>query len=135
MEYPGNLRYTQKHEWALILKDAAIVGITDYAQKALGDVVFVQLPEIGTPIKKGEPFSVVESVKAASDIYAPLSGDVIEINRSLEDHPDYLNKSPYGDGWIVKIRAPDPSITEAEAGDLMDSMAYEEFVKAEESAR
>ena len=131
MEYPENLRYTRKHEWALVTKDTALVGITDYAQKALGDVVFVQLPEIGTELKKGEPFSAVESVKAASDIYAPLSGEVIDINRSLEDHPEHLNKSPYGDGWIVKIRVSD----QGGAGDLLDSGAYREFVEAEESAR
>jgi glycine cleavage system H protein len=131
MQYPDNLRYTRKHEWALVLKDTALVGITDYAQQALGDVVFVQLPELGTTLKKGEPFSAVESVKAASDIYAPLSGEVVEINRSLEDHPEHLNKSPYGDGWIVRIRLSDPG----ETGDLLDSGAYEDFVKAENSAR
>jgi glycine cleavage system H protein len=143
MEYPESLRYTQKHEWVLILKDTAVVGITDYAQRALGDVVFIQLPEIGTVVKKGEVFSVVESVKAASDIYAPLSGEVTEINTSLEDHPEYLNKSPYGDGWIAKIRIADqaaglalgPAAIPSEAGGLLDSRAYEEFVKAEENAR
>jgi glycine cleavage system H protein len=131
MEYPDNLRYTRKHEWALVRKDTAVVGITDYAQQALGDVVFVQLPEIGAALRKGEPFGAVESVKAASDIYAPLSGEVIEVNRSLEDHPEHINGSPYGDGWIVKIGVSDPG----ETGDLLDSAAYEEFVKAEESAR
>jgi glycine cleavage system H protein len=131
MEYPENLRYTRRHEWALIRKDTALVGITDYAQKALGDVVFVQLPEIGTALKKGEPFGAVESVKAASDIYAPMSGEVVEINRSLEDHPELLNRSPYGDGWIVKISVSDPG----ETADLLDSGAYQELVKAEESAR
>jgi glycine cleavage system H protein len=131
MQYPENLRYTRKHEWALVQKEIALVGITDYAQKALGDVVFVQLPEIGAETRKGEPFGAVESVKAASDIYAPLSGEVVDINRSLEDHPEHINKSPYGDGWIVKIRVSDPG----ETGDLLDSAAYEELVKTEESAR
>jgi glycine cleavage system H protein len=131
MEYPKNLKYTPKHEWALVQKDTALVGITDYAQKALGDVVFVQLPEIGAETRRGEPFGAVESVKAASDIYAPLSGEVIEINRNLEEHPEHLNRSPYGDGWIVKIRVSDPG----EAGELLDSAAYEELVKAEESAK
>ena len=131
MAYPGNLRYTKQHEWALVLKDTATVGITDYAQKALGDVVFVQLPEIGAALKQGEPLGAVESVKAASDIYAPLSGEVIEINRNLEDHPELLNASPYGEGWIAKIRISDP----AESGGLLDSAAYEEFVEAAERER
>jgi glycine cleavage system H protein len=131
MAYPRNLGYTKKHEWALVLKDTALVGITDYAQKALGDVVFVQLPETGDTLKKGKPLGAVESVKAASDIFAPLSGEVVETNRNLEDHPELLNRSPYDDGWIVKIRVSDPR----EADELLDSGAYEEFVKSEETGR
>jgi glycine cleavage system H protein len=131
MAYPRNLGYTRNHEWALVLKDTALVGITDYAQKALGDVVFVQLPETGAALEKGEPLGAVESVKAASDIFAPLSGEVVETNRNLEDHPELLNQSPYDDGWIVRIRVSNPR----EAEELLDGGAYEEFVKSEEAGR
>ena len=131
MEYPKNLLYTQQHEW--ISKEGGIgkVGITDYAQNQLGDVVFVQMPEIGTHLKKGEPFGVVESVKAASDIYSPIGGEVVEINQALEDHPEYLNQSPYGDGWIIRIKFSD----ESEFSGLLDSSAYAEYVQREYEAR
>jgi glycine cleavage system H protein len=131
MEFPENLLYTEQHEW--IFKEGGIgkVGITDYAQNQLGDVVFVQMPEIGTHVKKGESFGAVESVKAASDVYTPVSGKVVEINQALEDHPEYLNQSPYGDGWIIKIKLSD----ESELSGLMNSSAYAEHVQRESEER
>ncbi len=128
MDFPDELKYTNQHEWVSVERDKALIGITDYAQQQLGDVVFVELPEIGTEISKGEAFGVVESVKAASDIYAPVSGEVIEINETLEEHPEVLNQSPYEKGWIIKIRIYDIS----ELEELMGSEAYQEFVQKEE---
>lgn len=128
MEFPKKLRYTREHEWVLLENDTALVGITDYAQQHLGDVVFVELPEIGTELKKGEAFCVVESVKAASDVYAPLSGEVLDINEELEDHPEILNQSPYEKGWIVKIRV----VASTEYDDLMKVEDYEKFTESEE---
>ena len=131
MDVPANLKYTKNHEWALILKDTAVVGITDYAQHALGDVVFIQLPEIGSRISKGDSFSAVESVKAASDIYAPVSGEVVEVNTALEDHPERINKSPYLEGWIAKVRIENPS----EASGLLSGGDYEELLRGEEAQK
>jgi glycine cleavage system H protein len=128
MEIPKKIRYTKEHEWVLLENDTALVGITDYAQQHLGDVVFVELPEIGTGLRKGEVFCVVESVKAASDVYAPMSGEVLEINETLEDHPEILNQSPYEKGWIVKIRVDDGT----EYNDLMKAEDYEQFIEKEE---
>lgn len=128
MDFPDELKYTNQHEWVSVERDKALIGITDYAQQQLGDVVFVEMPEIGTEISKGEAFGVVESVKAASDIYAPVSGEVIEINETLEEHPEVLNQSPYEKGWIIKIRIYDIS----EMEELMGSEAYQEFVQKEE---
>jgi glycine cleavage system H protein len=128
MEFPKKLRYTREHEWVLLENDTALVGITDYAQQHLGDVVFVELPEIGTELKKGEAFCVVESVKAASDVYAPLSGEVLDINEELEDQPEILNQSPYEKGWIVKIRV----VASTEYDDLMKVEDYEKFTESEE---
>jgi glycine cleavage system H protein len=130
MDFPKELKYTDQHEWARFEGEIATVGITDYAQERLGDVVFVELPEVGTGTKKGEAFCVVESVKAASDIYAPMSGEVEEINKGLEDHPELVNQSPYGEGWMVKIKVSD----KAEADDLMDSDKYKKFVEEEEQS-
>jgi glycine cleavage system H protein len=128
MEFPKKLRYTREHEWVLLENDTALVGITDYAQQHLGEVVFVELPEIGTELKKGEAFCVVESVKAASDVYAPLSGEVLDINEELEDQPEILNQSPYEKGWIVKIRV----VASTEYDDLMKVEDYEKFTESEE---
>jgi len=128
MEIPKKIRYTKEHEWVLLENDTALVGITDYAQQHLGDVVFVELPEIGTGLRKGEVFCVVESVKAASDVYAPMSGEVLEINETLEDHPEILNQSPYEKGWIVKIKVDDGT----EYNDLMKAEDYEQFIEKEE---
>ncbi len=127
MEFPENLYYTDEHEWCSKNASLITVGITDYAQESLGDVVFVEMPAVGTKLKKGEAIGVVESVKAASDVYAPAGGEVVEINEALVEHPEYVNLSPYDDGWMVKMKIDDPSgITR-----LMESKAYNEFVKKE----
>lgn len=123
METPDDLKYSEEHEWIRIEGETATVGITDYAQDSLGDVVFVELPKIGQTLSEGETFGVVESVKAVSDVYAPVSGEVVAINESLEDAPEHINRAPYGDGWILKVRlsgAPDMS-------KLMDAKEYTAF--------
>lgn len=118
---PADLKYTEQHEWVKLDGDVATIGITDHAQEALGDLVFVELPEVGKQVKQGENFVVVESVKAASEVYAPLSGEVIEVNPALGDTPEQINSAPYGDGWICKIRISD----EAETAKLLDASNYE----------
>ena len=128
MEFPEELKYTEEHEWVMIEEDLAVVGITDFAQDALGDVVFVELPEVGTSVEAGKAFGVVESVKAVSDVYAPLTGTIEEINDDLIDAPEIINTSPYEDGWMVKIRMADAS----DADELMDAEAYQALI-AEES--
>ncbi|MBN1958204.1 MAG: glycine cleavage system protein GcvH [Desulfuromonadales bacterium] len=125
MDFPEELKYTEEHEWVLVEDDVATIGITDFAQEQLGDVVFVELPEVGDRFDVGKSFGVVESVKAVSDVYAPVSGEVVEINEELPDEPEILNNSPYEDGWMVKIRLADA----AELDDLMDAAAYQEFVE------
>ena len=128
MEFPEEFKYTEEHEWVMVEKDLAVIGITDFAQDALGDVVFVELPEVGAVLESGKAFGVVESVKAVSDIYAPISGTVEEINDDLVDTPEILNTSPYEDGWMIKIRMADA----ADANGLMDVEAYQALI-AEES--
>ena len=127
MDYPEDLKYTEEHEWVLIEDDVVTVGITDFAQDALGDVVFVELPEEGATLEAGKSFGVVESVKAVSDIYAPVSGEVVEVNEELPDTPELVNTSPYEDGWMVKIKLSDPS----ELDSLLDADAYKAFVEEE----
>ncbi len=127
MEFPEDLMYTEEHEWVQIEGDLAIIGVTDFAQDQLGDVVFVELPEVGTVLKEGKPFGVVESVKAVSDVYAPLSGEVVEINEELPEAPEVINTSPYEDGWMIKIHFSDPSQLDG----LMDADAYRAFVEEE----
>ena len=124
MEFPEELKYTEDHEWALVEEEIVTVGITDFAQDALGDVVFVELPQVGTLVELGKPFGVVESVKAVSDVYAPVSGEVVEVNEELPDAPEVINTSPYEDGWMIKIRLSEPS----QLDDLLDADAYQEFV-------
>jgi glycine cleavage system H protein len=128
MEFPEELKYTEEHEWVMVEEELAVIGITDFAQDALGDVVFVELPEVGTVLEAGKAFGVVESVKAVSDIYAPVSGVVEEINDDLVDAPEIINTSPYEDGWMIKIRMNDV----ADADALMDAEAYQALI-AEES--
>jgi len=120
MSIPENLRYTSDHEWVSSSGDECLIGITDHAQDSLGDVTFVELPEVGTHYEEKAVFGVVESVKAASDLYMPVSGEVIEINDELNDAPEKVNSDPYGEGWMIKVR-PDSS---ASIMSLLDSHAY-----------
>ncbi len=118
---PSDLKYAKSHEWLKVAADGtALVGITDYAQSSLGDITFVQLPKAGAALKAGDAFGVVESVKAASDVYAPASGTVLEVNGALDTHPEKVNQSPYADGWMLKLKLTDA----AEAGKLLDAAGY-----------
>jgi glycine cleavage system H protein len=123
MAYPPDLKYTKDHEWIRITGDTAEIGITDYAQQQLGDVVYVELPEAGRTLGAGEPFGSIESVKAVSELFAPMSGEVTEVNPLLRDHPETVNKEPHST-WIVKVRLSNPS----EAGSLLDTGAYERLI-------
>lgn len=120
-----NFKFTEKHEWVKVDGDVAAVGISDYAQKELGDVVYVELPAVGDTVEKGDACSNIESVKAVSDIYSPVGGEIVEINEDLEDAPETINKDPYGDGWIFKVKMDDPG----QLADLMDAAAYDEYLK------
>jgi glycine cleavage system H protein len=122
--YPADYRYTNDHEWIQVAGSTGTIGITDYAQEQLGDVVYVELPKVGAQLKKGDSFGTVESVKAVSEIFAPASGVVTEINATLADSPESINKDPHGAAWLVKIRMADPK----EAAALMDAAAYEAYV-------
>lgn len=127
MEFPKELQYSQEHEWVAIEENIATIGITDYAQEQLGDVVYIELPEVGTQVTKDEAFGVVESVKAVSDIYAPVSGTVTEINVPLPDSPETINDDPYGDAWMIRVDMSDPG----EVEDLMTAAQYKKFVEEE----
>lgn len=127
MEFPDNLKYTKDHEWIKLSGDVAMIGITDYAQEQLGDIVYLELPQEGEEIEKGEPFGVVESVKAVSDIYAAISGTVTEINDPLVENPETLNEDCYEEGWLIKVKVVDPK----ELSDLMDHKAYQAYIKEE----
>jgi glycine cleavage system H protein len=124
MTYPPNYRYTKQHEWVEVNGGAATIGITDYAQQELGDVVFVELPKPGTKVTAGKSFGTVESVKAVSEIYAPVSGEVVETNGELHDAPEKINSDPHGAAWLIKVRLANPS----ELNDLMDAPVYEAFI-------
>ena len=124
-EVPDELRYTKEHEWIRIEGDNVVIGVTDYAQDALTDVVWVELPEIGSVVGSMESFASVESVKSVSEIYAPVSGKVLEVNASLEDSPEQINEDPYGNGWICKMAISDPS----ELGDLLDGATYRSLIE------
>ena len=128
MDFPEEFKYTEEHEWVMVEEEIAVIGISDFAQDALGDVVFVELPEVGVVLEAGKAFGVVESVKAVSDIYAPISGTVEEINEDLIEAPEIINTSPYVDGWMIKIRMADA----ADADALMTADAYQALI-AEES--
>jgi glycine cleavage system H protein len=118
---PADLKYAKSHEWVKLAADGtALVGITDYAQNSLGDITFVQLPKVGAALKAGETFGVVESVKAASDVYAPVAGTVLEVNSALDANPEKVNGSPYEDGWMLKLKVTDP----ASAAGLLDAAGY-----------
>jgi glycine cleavage system H protein len=126
VEYPDDLKYSKEHEWARSEGGRVRVGITDFAQDALGDVVYVDLPEVGTSVTAGQAFAEVESTKSVSDVYAPVSGTVVERNGALEERPELVNEEPYGDGWLVAI---DPSDA-GELDALLDRGGYEEHVNA-----
>jgi glycine cleavage system H protein len=125
MNFPKDLKYTASHEWVRIENGVATVGITDFAQGELGDIVFVELPAVGATVGAGKPFGTVEAVKAVSDLNAPLSGEVVATNGDLQGSPDAVNKDAYGKGWMVKIKLSDP----AEAAKLMDADAYDKMEK------
>jgi glycine cleavage system H protein len=122
--YPEDLLYHADHDWARIDDDAAMFGITWYAQDQLGEVVFFDLPDVGSTVSKGDPYAEVESVKAVSDVIAPLSGEIVEVNTALSDKPEAINEDPYGNGWLVRVKLSDPS----EQEDLMDAAAYQASV-------
>jgi glycine cleavage system H protein len=124
---PENLKYTEEHEWILVEGHRGRIGITDHAQDALGDVVYVDLPEVGARVEKGEAFGAVESVKAASDIYAPVSGTVVEVNEALKNNPELVNKSPYDEGWMIVVEIDD----ESELDDLLSPADYEKLLERE----
>ena len=127
-EVPTELKFLSTHEWVLVEGNIATVGVSDHAQELLGDLVYVELPEQGSTIAAGDSVGVIESVKAASDTYAPLSGEVVEVNEELENAPEKINDDPYGDGWMYKISLEDPE----ESGDLLDAGAYSEVIADEE---
>jgi len=127
MDFPDDLKYTEEHEWALLEGDLVSIGITDFAQHQLGDVVFVDLPAVGERVEAGKAFGVVESVKTVSDVYAPISGEIVEINSELLDAPETVNNSPYDDGWMVRIRPDDA----ADLDELMDATSYQDFIEEE----
>ena len=122
--YPDDCQYTKEHEWVRLEDGIAVVGITDYAQDHLGDVVFVELPDVGTEVAQFEPFGVIDSVKASSELYSPLSGEVEAINDALTDQPELVNQAPYGEGWMIKVRPADL----AELEQLLDADGYEQFL-------
>lgn len=124
MSYPSDYRYTKEHEWVRVEGDVATVGITDYAQHELGDVVYVELPKPGAKLNAGQSFGTVESVKAVSDIYAPVAGEVTEVNSALAETPEAINKDPHGKAWLIKLKLADSS----PVGKLMNAAAYEAFI-------
>lgn len=131
-ELPVELKYAPSHEWARLDSDGTVViGITDHAQEALGDVVYVELPEIGAEVDAGAEIAVIESVKAASDIYSPVTGEVIEVNPALEDEPETVNHSPYADGWFFRIKVSNPS----ELDDMMDAERYLMAIEDEQESK
>jgi len=125
MAQPTDRLYTKEHEWVKIDGTNAVVGITDYAQSSLGDIVYVEMPRPGVAVERGKPVGVVESVKAVSDIYAPVSGTIVEVNAAVEEDQKKVNSDPYGDGWLVKLK-----LADADKTGLMDAAAYEELVKS-----
>ena len=129
MEFDPDVRYLETHEWARKDGDEIVVGISDYAQGTLSDIVYVELPEVGDAVTKGDQLGVVESVKAAGDVYAPVSGTIVAVNEALEDTPELINQDPFGEGWLVRIKPSEP----AEWETLLDVEAYKAVVQREES--
>ncbi len=124
MSYPSEFLYTKDHEWVRLEGETATIGITDYAQKELGDIVFVELPKVGDHLTAAEPLGAIESVKAVSDVFAPISGTVEAINAQLQDKPEIVNSDPHGEGWLIRVRVADPKETER----LMNAEAYEAYL-------
>ena len=124
MNFPTNVKYTNEHEWIRFEGEGAYVGITDYAQTQLGDIVFVDVPTEGETLEKGETFGSIEVVKTVSDLFLPVGGEILEVNPALEENPELVNKDPYGEGWIIKIKPTDAS----EADDLLDAEAYKQLI-------
>ena len=127
MNIPQNLRYTSEHEWIRIEGDMAYVGITDYAQEQLGDIVFVDIPTVGESLQGGDTFGTIEVVKTVSDLFLPIAGEVTEQNENLEEHPELVNTDPYGEGWLIKLKPADPQ----EADKLLDAEAYKKLINEE----
>jgi glycine cleavage system H protein len=125
LEIKENLKYTKEHEWVKVEKDMATMGITDYAQGELGDVVFVELPQVGTKVEQMKPFGVIEAVKAVSDLFSPLSGEVTQVNTRLENEAGIINKDPYGEGWIIKIKMSNTQ----ELDHLLSAQDYEKLIQ------
>jgi len=124
LNFPENVKYTPDHEWINVEGQFYRIGITDYAQSELGDIVYIELPPVGTKIEKGKSFGTIEAVKAVSDLFAPVDGKVVEINTEMKDHPEVVNKDPYGAGWMVKILIADP----AQLNTLLDVQAYTKLI-------
>lgn len=124
MNIPANLKYTKEHEWIAIDGDIATIGITDFAQSELGDIVYVEIETVGETLSKDEVFGSVEAVKTVSDLFMPVSGEILELNEELESTPESVNKDPYGSGWMIKVRVTNPS----ELAELMDAAAYESLI-------
>lgn len=130
MEYPDGLKYSKEHEWVLVEDKIAIIGITEFAQHELGDIVYVELPEVGEKVVKDDPFGAVESVKAVSDVFAPVGGAVVEVNDILPENPETINEDPYGDGWMIKVEMTDPD----DLKDLMTAEEYAEYIEQQKEA-
>jgi glycine cleavage system H protein len=125
MEFPNGVLFTDQHEYAKVENGVAQIGISDYAQEQLGDITYIELPQVGDSVSKGDSLAVIEAVKAASDLYAPVSGEIVEVNSALEDNPELVNQDCFGQGWIIKIKLSD----ESELSDLMDTEAYKKYVE------
>jgi len=130
MEFPDHLKYTKEHEWARVENDSVVIGVTDYAQESLGEVVYVELPEEGAEVVMGEAFGVIESTKAVSDLYSPVTGTVTEVNDTLLDNPELINEDPYDEGWILRIELSD----RAELNELLDASSYASFIEEEKES-
>jgi len=124
MNFPSNIKYTKDHEWVKVEGEFARIGITEYAQGELGDIVFVELPKVGSKLEQGKSFGTIEAVKAVSDLYAPVNGEVVELNKEVQDSPEVVNKEPYERGWMVKVRIENP----AQLANLLDVEAYKKLI-------
>ena len=124
MNFPENVKYTVDHEWIRVEGQFGWIGITDYAQSELGDIVYIEIPAVGTKLEKGKSFGTIEAVKAVSDLFAPVTGDLVEMNSEMKDHPEVVNKDPYSEGWMIKIKIADPSQLDT----LLDVQAYKTLV-------